>query len=508
MMFVIAHYVVVIDWIVMLRLWDLKIEIKKQSGLAVYMQIAKKIIEEIQLKRLTPLTAMPGSRDLAKSLGVNRKTVVLAYDELVAQGWLTTEFRRGSFVSVNIPFVFKPVVNYKEKVSALDNLSTPSLSTPPQLEAITDKNSSTEKLILFNNGIPDTRLIPFEVIARTLRHVLISSSRGNRLGYDNPKGSLQLRQSLSTMLNIERAMHIEADQICIVRGSQMGIFIAARILITSGDSVVFETLTYPLAREAFRSCGASIIEVGLDEDGIKLDELENLCRKQKIKAIYVTPHHQFPTTVMMSSDRRLRLLLLAEQYDFVIIEDDYDHEFNFSQHNVLPLASGDRSGRVLYIGSLSKVLAPGLRVGYIVAPQMFIDRCAAEIMLIDRQGNAVMELATSELIDTGEMKRHIRKSLKVYAERRDLFASLLRSDLSDSLDFNMPDGGLAFWLRLKNKMSSKELTKRALKEHVHMPSAMIYNTNESDSHAIRLGFGSFNKSELNEAVQKLKHILM
>ncbi len=486
----------------MLRSWDLKIELNHKSGLAVYMQIVQKIIEEIQLGRLPSSTAMPGTRDLAKILGVNRKTVVLAYDELVAQGWLITEFRRGSFVSPSIPYVFKPVVNTNQIMEEFMDFSTSSF-----VDSKIDNEAPNSNLIDFNDGIPDTRLIPFEILARAFRHALVTSSRANRLGYDNPKGALALRKSIANMLNMERALHIDVDHICIVRGSQMGIFLAARILTTPDDHVVFETLTYPPAREAFRSCGANIVNVGLDEHGIRLDELEAVCRKHRVRAVYVTPHHQFPTTVMMTAERRLGLLSLAEQYDFVILEDDYDHEFHFSHHPVFPLASADRAGRVIYVGSLSKVLAPGLRIGYIVAPPKFINRCAAEIMLIDRQGNSVTELAASELLDSGEVKRHIRKSFKIYNERRTLLASLLRMELSSFIDFDVPDGGLAFWLRLKNNKKTEDIQELALKEKIRILPGAIFTLGTTNSHALRLGFGSLDDTELTIGIQRLKRVL-
>ena len=486
----------------MLRSWDLKIELDHKSGLAIYMQIVQKIIEEIQLGRIPSATAMPGTRDLAGILGVNRKTVVFAYDELVAQGWLTTEFRRGSFVSLNIPNTFRQNVIFDK------NLEESTVNTTNAFDdSRMDNESANSNFIEFNDGIPDTRLIPFEIIARAFRHALITSSRANRLGYDNPKGALALRKSIANMLNMERALHVDVDNVCVVRGSQMGIFLAARILTKPKDYVVFESLTYPPARDAFKSCGANILNVGLDDHGIRVDELEAICRKQQVRAVYVTPHHQFPTTVMMTAERRLRLLLLAEQYDFVILEDDYDHEFHFSHHPVFPLASTDRKGRVIYVGSLSKVLAPGLRIGYIVATPQFINKCAGEIMLIDRQGNSVTELAASELMDNGEIKRHIRKSFKIYNERRNLLANLLRKELSPFIDFDLPDGGLAFWLQLNNKIKSEDIQKHALNQKLRILAGAIFKLENTNSYAIRLGFGSLNNAELISGVERLKNTL-
>lgn len=484
----------------MLRSWDLNLHITKSSGVVVYLQIAQQIIDEIQRGRLAPSAAMPGTRELAEQLQVNRKTIVMAYEELIAQGWLTTESRRGTFVSAKLPHFSprsQPNIDFKQRVNE---------SAEPLLAkyAATIEAEDIDHLIDFNDGIPDTRLIPFETISKAFRHALIEPIRSNKLGYGDPKGMLGLRHSLVEMLNMERGLNVDIDNICIARGSQMGIFLAARVLSKPNQYVVVENLSYPPAREAFRSCGAKILTVGLDQNGINVEELEALCQKYPISAIYVTPHHQFPTTVMMTAERRLKLLMLAEQYDFMIIEDDYDHEFHFHHHPVFPLASTNHAGRVIYVGSLSKVLAPGLRVGYLVASKEIINQCASEVMLIDRQGNSVTELAVAALLESGDIKRHIRRTLKVYNERRNVLIDLLRNELGEFVNFDSPNGGLAIWLRLNEGIEINRLVQNALQEKIKILPASLFSESDLNNNGIRLGFGSLNPNELAAGVCRLK----
>jgi GntR family transcriptional regulator / MocR family aminotransferase len=482
----------------MLRSWNLNLTISKSSGMAIYLQITQQIIDEIQRGRFPPSTAMPGTRDLAERLQVNRKTVVLAYDELIAQGWLTTEHRRGTFVSANLPHFSAPELSEKAITLPISE-ATIKLSK----YAVTSTTSDT---IVFNDGIPDTRLIPVETLSRAFRHALITPLRSNDLGYGDPRGIHHLREAIKNMANMERGLNVDTDNICIARGSQMGIFLAARILTKSDDFVVVENLSYPPAREAFRSCGATILTVDVDDGGINIAALEALCKKHPIRAIYVTPHHQFPTTVMMTAERRLKLLMLANQYDFFIIEDDYDHEFHFEHHPVLPLASHNHGGRVIYVGSLSKVLAPGLRIGYLIASKAIIDRCMSEVMLIDRQGNAVTELAVSKLMESGEINRHIRKTIKVYKERRNLMINLLSNELSDVATFKPPSGGLAIWLRINDDIQLESVVTRASEKKIHILPASLFTESKEPINAIRLGFASLNPKELSLGVKRLKTI--
>lgn len=481
----------------MLRSWKLNVVLKSPSGLAVYLQIAQQIIEDIQSGRLAPATAMPGTRELAEHLEVNRKTVVLAYDELIAQGWLITQSRRGTFVSSKLPsFTIYPLAENHHFEAGISTPSIANYQTP-------HTSNTAQQCIDFNDGIPDTRLMPFDIISRAFRHALLAKNT-NPLGYGDPKGVLTLRNALATMLNIERGLNIDTDNICTARGSQMGIFLAARVLTKPNDYMVVEHLSYPPAREAFRSCGANILTVGLDEHGLDVIALEKLCKQYPIRAIYVTPHHQFPTTVMMTAERRLKLLMLAKKYDFTIIEDDYDHEFHFSHHPVFPLASTSHDGRVVYVGSLSKVLAPSLRVGYLVASKSFIQQCANEVLLIDRQGNSVTELAIAALMESGEIKRHIRRTLKVYNERRNILIELLRNELAEFVNFDSPNGGLAIWLRLNNGIEINKVVQNALLEKVKILPASLFSESHPNINAIRLGFGSLNVTELTTGIRRIK----
>jgi GntR family transcriptional regulator / MocR family aminotransferase len=486
----------------MLRPWDLNwsetIPVRRESSVSVHLQIVQAVIDEIQRGRLPAGAALPGARKLAALLGVNRKTIVLAYDELIAQGWLTTQEKRGTFVSPALP--------------ASEILPVPARPSNPAdrpLSSCLTHERDAPDIIDFKDGTPDTRLIPFDVLSRAFRRALIASARANRLGYDDSRGALALRQAVSAMLAMERGLSVSPDGVCLVRGSQMGVFLAARLLVQPRDCVVLERLSYPPAREAFRSCGARILSIGLDEYGMRMDELEELCRRNKVSAVYATPHHQYPTTVMMSAERRMKLLMLAEQYGFAIVEDDYDHEFHFSHRPTLPLASVDRAGRVIYVGSLSKVLAPGLRVGYMVASPDFIRRCGAEVLLIDRQGNAVTELAIAELMENGELKRHIRRTLKIYGERRKLLAGLLRRDLPHVGSFALPEGGLAFWLRLEEGLDAEQLARRALVQRVRLlPGGSFADQGAPDFgapvQAVRLGFGNLNAEEIARGVARLR----
>lgn len=488
-----------------LRNWDYKLSPDRSSSRPLNVQIGQALIDQIRTGLLRPGTPLPGSRELAATLSVNRKTIVLVYDELAAQGWLITEGRRGTFVSPNLP-----EADQKGRLEAAHRPWSAALPTPTYSTYGSDKalpEPASDGVIDFTDGAPDTRLVPFGALSRAFRHALIESARGNQLGYSDARGLPALRHILASMLRIERGLNADESSICTVRGSQMGIYLTARILVRAGDSVAFETLTYPPAREAFRSCGATILNVEQDEYGMNPDSLAAACKKHRVRAIYLTPHHQFPTTVTMPVERRMQLLQLAEEFNFVIVEDDYDHEFHFDRNPMQPMASIDRRGKVIYIGSLSKILAPGLRIGYVVAPSSILHRIANEIVLIDRQGNSVTERAVADLMQSGELRRHIRHAAKVYQERCKSASSLVLDALSPHVKLKVPDGGLALWVQLDKSIDMRRLENDASQERLQILPGSMFADHDRPVHALRLGFASLNERELRIGVERLKSAL-
>jgi GntR family transcriptional regulator/MocR family aminotransferase len=283
----------------------------------------------------------------------------------------------------------------------------------------------------------------------------------------------------------------------------MAIFLAARILVRAGETVLVEALSYSPAWQAFRAVGASVVGARLDDNGLDVEHVEKLCRRHKVRALYLTPHHQFPTTVSLTPERRLRLLDLARQFGFAVIEDDYDHEFHFEHQPLLPMASY-APRRTVYIGSMSKLLLPGLRIGYVAAAAEVIRSMANETVIIDRQGNVPTELAVAELIESGELHRHARKALQVYLNRRNAFAHLLQANFGNIIDFKVPDGGLAFWITFRDSSILDAIENAGPGRGVRFLPSRSFAIAPYEQRGLRLGFASLNLDEATEAVRRLR----
>lgn len=361
--------------------------------------------------------------------------------------------------------------------------------------------------LVFNDGFPDTRLAPVDMLIREYRRFGNYRFTAKFLSYGPPQGSENLRNELARFLNITRGLAVSPANILITKGAQMAMYLLSQVLIRKGDVVVVGDPGYLGASEIFRAAGADLCTVAVDADGMDIDAVEKLCRKKKIRLLYVIPHHHTPTTVTLCADRRQQLLELAKKYSFAILEDDYDFDFHYSASPILPLASVDTCGNVIYVGSFCKTIAPAIRIGFMLAPLNLIEQATWLRKLVDRQGEQLMEEAMANLLRNGDIDRHLKKANKIYHERRDRLSGLLRAELGDRVEFCVPHGGFAIWTRFGGR-SIRDIAAAASRLGLGMSNGDEYwHDAKRGGDAVRLGFASLNEKEMDEAVGILKKVL-
>jgi GntR family transcriptional regulator/MocR family aminotransferase len=482
------------------------IKIDKASRMPVYIQIANALIAEIVNGKMRAGLKLPGSRKLAEILMVHRKTIVAAYEELESQGWILSIPSKGSFVNENIPIypergeeTVKPQSDENE-VANFDFIKKPLLA-----KGFSNIHDYSTYKYTFDDGNPDVRLAPIKSLSRHYRSLSNSSFAKHQLTYTNQiKGSIHLRKALVKYLSETRSINVTEENILISRGSIMGFYLLFQVLIKPGDHVIVGKSNFNTANQIIRHAGGKLIEVPVDKNGIVVDAVEQHCKKHKIKAIYIIPHHHHPTTVPLSAERRMQLLLLAEKYRFAIIEDDYDYDFHYDSAPLLPLSSNKAGGQAIYVGSLSKSVAPAFRIGFVVGPKDLIDELSFLRRMIDRQGDRLLERAVAILFEEGDIRRHLRKAHKEYKSRRDHFCELLNSELKGKVRFDIPEGGLAVWTKFDSKIDLDKLSIKAKEKKLLIHSSSKYNKKEN---AIRMGFASMRKEETSKAVEILKKLI-
>jgi len=283
----------------------------------------------------------------------------------------------------------------------------------------------------------------------------------------------------------------------------MGMYLLSLVLFKRGETIIVGDTNYYYADRAFMSVGMKIERVKVDDNGIDVDQIERICRKKRIKALYITSHHHYPTTVTLIASRRVKLLALAEQYGFLIIEDDYDYDFHYLSSPILPLVSGDTKGMVVYIGTLSKTISPGIRTGYVIAPENLIGELCRVRQLIDTQGDTIMELALAEMFQEGIIKRHMKRALTEYHRRRDFMCAMLNDKLPDIINFRVPDGGLAIWARFDKSVPLPALAEKMRAEGIIISNGLIHNNTPVSLNSTRMGFAWMNEKEAVRAVEVL-----
>ena len=465
----------------------LQTRIDKTQKKAIYIQIADSIIEFIKNGKFKTGELMPSTRQVAAELGINRNTVVQAFDILSAEGWIISEERKRTYVSdkIRISPVTERLKLVKQPIDA-----------------------DIKKHIFFDDGLPDTSCAPMEELARAYRRIFNRKARWQVMNLASEFGDDRFRDMISNMLNQNRGMNTSLPEICITRGSQMALFLTAHCLLKKDDIILVENPGFKPAWKTFEHAGARILPVPVDDEGINVEEVESIIKRESVKAIYLTPHHQYPTTVTLSLARRLRLIELSILYGFTIIEDDYDNVFHFSQRPIMPISSYDNidKNNYVYIGTLSKLIAPAIRVGYIAASPDFIERVGQLRKIIDIQGDTIMEQSIMELIADGAIRRHQKRMLSYYEQKRDFFASLLDNYFGNKMTYKKPDGGLAFWIKPIENIDLFQVQKKTNIKSINFYTPDRFSFGEPIS-GIRLGYASLSEADLEKGIKALSRVL-
>ncbi|MCP4498996.1 MAG: PLP-dependent aminotransferase family protein [Deltaproteobacteria bacterium] len=454
-------------------------------------------MEDILQGKLHGGDRLPGSRALSNGLGVARSTVVQTLEELVSEGWLRSHQGAGTFVEVRLPEHFA--------VGEKDETPKKSLgfSLPVTISRRQRARNSSQETLQMGGGVPDLRLLPAPELARAYRTALLRKPE-IVLGYGDPRGEPALRRSISRLLTEHRGLAVDENSVVMTRGAQQALYLFAHAVLRPGDRVGVESLGYPPAWEAFESAGAVLVPLPLDENGLLTSELK---RYLPLKAIYTTPHHQFPTLATLSAKRRLELLHFAALHQIAVVEDDYDHEIHFEGQPTRPLASTDSAGVVVYIGSLSKAFAPAARIGFMVAPTTLLGEVTSLRQIVDHQGDRVLENAMAELIDEELVSRHLRKITKTYRERRQLLLEMLEQELFDDVAAGVHRGGMTLWtkvLRVPARGFVSSLPGYCLAEGLQITAAKSLHVQQKELPFVRLGFAALDEYELREGVMRLK----
>lgn len=378
-----------------------------------------------------PGTRLPPTRDLAQQLGVSRQTVLNAYDQLMAEGYLSGKVGRGTFVSASLPLApARPA-----RPGLLRPLSERGVSfTGPQAYLNIHEGDARA----FRIGMPALDIFPFGIWARLEARRWRKASAD--LGYGDPAGYRPLREALALYLRAARGVQCTPEQVIITSGSQQALFLIATMLLSPGDQAWVEEPGYRGINASLRGAGAMACPVAVDAEGLRVED--GARRWPQAKLAYVTPTHQLPLGMTMSLQRRLELLAWAAERRMWLVEDDYDSEFRYTGPPLASLQSLDRAGSVLYVGSMSKVLFPGLRIGYLVVPEALGDAFAQGKAILDRHTALMPQAVLTDFINEGHYGRHIRRAREAYAERRQVLLDAIERHLPDELAPGCADTGL------------------------------------------------------------------
>ncbi|MFN8633102.1 MAG: PLP-dependent aminotransferase family protein [Chloroflexota bacterium] len=473
-------------------------------------------------QRLKPGVRLPSTRALASSLGLARNTVHGAYDQLLAEGYLETRHGSGTYVAASLPDDALRAARATQPTSGQQPaqpgqaVQPPPTSQMPPDAVVQQQLSRWGRRIAeiaptpymapapdlpydFRHGRPDATHFPLEEWRRAAARQLRRIDRDD-LWYGPPAGLPSLRAAISEYLGRARGLRCTPEQVIITTGTQQAIDLISRLLVETGDLVVVEDPCYPGARRVFQALGAQLFDAPVDEHGLVTDGLPD----RPARVLYTTPSHQYPSGATLPASRRLDLLRWAERHGTLVIEDDYDSEFRHVGRPLEALQGLDRTGRVAYVGSFSKVLYPALRLGYLVAPPALVGLASEAKRLVDLQTATPGQEMLAELIETGQFEAHLRRMRRVYRGRRAALLESLARELGDLAAPGPSDAGLYVRLVLAEGLDEEAVTRRAAERGVAVYPARPYFSRPVERPGLILGYAALDEGGIVEGIRRLR----
>lgn len=468
-----------------------------------HQQLYRQIRDELVAGNFNHNSArLPSSRALAAELGVARLTVKLAFETLLDEGYLEAKRGSGTFVADKLP---------ESYLSPAKRTAEPPQERPARLsdraKDLPDRRTG-KQFDLGVAGAPGVSFVPalaaldeFPIEAwERLRAQVLAKKGAHLLQYASSRGDADLRKAIAAYLCDFRGARCHPDQIVITAGTQQAMTIAAMTLVNPGEIAWMEDPGFYQARRAFGFAGAKVIPCPVDKQGLIVGKVS---RKQLPKIIYVTPSHQFPLGMTMSLARRRELIDFAHQHDAYIFEDDHNSEFRFTGPPLPCLQGMDDAGRVIYAGTMSKILFPSLRIGFLLAPEQLVDSIIKVRAVIDQHSSPIDQATLARFISEGYFLSHIRRMRKLYADRREFFVEQFNQSLGEYFRLQIPEAGLHFvaWLRRKGDLP---LVLEACREVGIRPSPLSSCfINAEEKPALTFGFAAWSKAQVREGLAKL-----
>ena len=477
------------------------LDLDQNAGVPLYRQLYEGLRRAILIGELSPGVKLPSTRALAADLSIGRNTVVNAYEQLLAEGYLEGRTGSGTYIAAELPDHLLRVRSDQKK-SAKSRTALRGLSNRGQLLAGTTVSEPHDFAIprAFRPGLPAMEIFPFKTWSRLWNRRWRSPSL-DLLGYGDPAGYRPLREIISSYLGAVRGVRCEADQVIMIAGSQQALDIVTRVLLNEGDVVWVEDPGYPGARGAFQGAGAEVVPVPVDSQG--LDIATGIDRAPNARLAYVTPSHQYPLGITMTLSRRLELLDWAARNHSWVLEDDYDSEYRYAGLPIAALQGLDQEDSVIYVGSFSKTLFPSLRIGYMVVPQDLVDTFVAARELIDRGSPSLEQAVLADFMVEGHFERHIRRTRSLYAERQEALVESVERDLRGLMEVRPSSSGMELIGRLAKGVDDRLAQRLAAQHDVEATPLSIYYFEPPEQGGLLLGYTGVDEAQIATGTRRL-----